>query len=69
MKRMYILCSIDMAILWCGYGISWGLSEGGNVISPNGEGLFYGILDLLGGPVYGILLIVTVYRCLRVNDD
>jgi bacteriorhodopsin len=69
MKRMYTLCSIDMSILWFGYGIAWGLSEGGNVISPDGEGLFYGILDILGGPVYGILIIWTACQCLCEAED
>jgi bacteriorhodopsin len=34
------------------YPIAWGLSEGGNVISPTGEAIFYGILDLLLGPIF-----------------
>ncbi|CCH60577.1 hypothetical protein TBLA_0D00690 [Henningerozyma blattae CBS 6284] len=27
------------------YNVSWGLSDGGNAISPNGEAVFYGVLD------------------------
>lgn len=53
-----------MMILWFCYGIAWGLSEGGNVISPDGEALFYGILDLLGGPLYGFFVVLTACRCL-----
>lgn len=34
------------------YPIAWGVSEGGNVISPTGEMIWYGILDLLLGPVF-----------------
>ncbi|TFK92409.1 family A G protein-coupled receptor-like protein [Polyporus arcularius HHB13444] len=34
------------------YPIAWGLSEGGNVLSPTHEMIFYGILDLLAGPVF-----------------
>ena len=33
--------------LWGIYPISFGLSEGGNVIQPNSEAVFYGILDVL----------------------
>lgn len=33
--------------LWGIYPISFGLSEGGNVIQPNSEAIFYGILDVL----------------------
>jgi bacteriorhodopsin len=34
------------------YPIAWGLCDGGNVISPTGEAIFYGILDLLLGPIF-----------------
>lgn len=34
------------------YPVAWGLSEGGNVISPTREMIFYGILDLVLGPVF-----------------
>ncbi|QLL32164.1 hypothetical protein HG536_0C03330 [Torulaspora globosa] len=33
--------------LWGIYPICFGLSEGGNVIQPNSEAIFYGILDIL----------------------
>ncbi|KIP09106.1 hypothetical protein PHLGIDRAFT_103345 [Phlebiopsis gigantea 11061_1 CR5-6] len=34
------------------YPIAWGCAEGGNVISPTGEMIWYGILDLFLGPVF-----------------
>ena len=34
------------------YPIAWGCSEGGNVVSPTGEMIWYGILDLLLGPLF-----------------
>jgi len=34
------------------YPIAWGCSEGGNVISPTQEMIWYGILDILLGPVF-----------------
>lgn len=34
------------------YPIAWALSEGGNVISPTSEMIWYGILDVLTGPVF-----------------
>lgn len=43
--------------LWALYPIAWGLSEGGNVISPDSEAVFYGILDILAKVVFGALLI------------
>ncbi|KAH0261112.1 family A G protein-coupled receptor-like protein, partial [Aureobasidium melanogenum] len=39
------------------YPLAWGLCEGGNVISPDSEAIFYGILDLFAKPVFGALLI------------
>jgi bacteriorhodopsin len=45
-----------MMVIWPGYGIVWALSEGGNVVSPDVEGVLYGTLDLLGGPVFGSLV-------------
>jgi len=40
------------------YPICWGVSEGGNVITPDSEAVFYGILDILLFGVYGVLLLV-----------
>lgn len=69
MRRMYILCSLVVVILWSGYGLAFGLSEGGNVISPDGEALFYGVLDLLGGPVYGGLIAFAAHHYPSEIDD
>jgi len=41
-----------LALTFVLYEIAWGVSEGGNVISPTGEMVFYGILDLLSKPVF-----------------
>ena len=38
--------------------MSWGVSEGGNVIAPDSEAIFYGVLDLLAKPVFGALLLL-----------
>lgn len=62
MRRMYIFCSVALLTLWFGYGLAWGLSEGGNVLSPDGEGVFYGLLDLIGGPLYGILIALAALK-------
>ena len=43
--------------LWFLYPIAWGLSEGGNVIHPDSEAIFYGVLDILAKPVWGAVLI------------
>jgi bacteriorhodopsin len=39
------------------YPITWGLSEGGNIIGSDGEAVFHGVLDILAKPVFGTLLL------------
>ena len=56
--QTYIICSVWTIALWSIYPIAWGLSEGGNVISPDSEAIFYGVLDILAKPVFGTLLII-----------
>ncbi|KAI0831234.1 family A G protein-coupled receptor-like protein [Trametes gibbosa] len=53
----YVRTSGYLAFLLLLYPIAWGISEGGNVISPTGEMIFYGILDLLAGPVFLFLFL------------
>jgi hypothetical protein len=38
--------------IWFLYPIAWGVADGGNVISPLKEMIFYGILDVLAKPVF-----------------
>ncbi|KAF2877042.1 hypothetical protein BDV95DRAFT_481532 [Massariosphaeria phaeospora] len=56
-RKCFFLCGTLTAFLWLLYPIAWGLSEGGNVIAPDSEAVFYGILDFLAKPVFGALLI------------
>lgn len=44
--------SHGLLFVWTLYPIAWGLSEGGNVISPTKEMIFYGILDLIAKPLF-----------------
>ena len=55
--RTYLICGVWTIFLWFLYPIAWGVSEGGNIIAPDSEAAFYGILDLLAKPVFGALLI------------
>jgi bacteriorhodopsin len=56
------------------YPVAWGLCEGGNVIAPNDEAVFYGCLDLIAKPVFSIMLLhehwgITPERLgLRISD-
>ena len=55
--KAYTICGVWTIFLWFLYPIAWGLSEGGNVIAPDSEAVFYGILDILAKPVFGALLL------------
>lgn len=55
--RAFLYCGVLTTFLWTLYPIAWGLCEGANVISPDSEAVFYGILDLFAKPVFGALLI------------
>lgn len=55
--RVYFMGGVLTAILWILYPIAWGLSEGGNVIHPDSEGVFYGVLDILSKVAFGAIMI------------
>ena len=55
--RAFLYCGSLTAFLWVLYPIAWAVCEGGNLISPDSEAVFYGILDVLAKPVFGALLI------------
>lgn len=55
--RTYDICGVLTIFVWFLYPIAWGVSEGGNVIHPDSEAVFYGILDVIAKPVFtGLLL-------------
>lgn len=56
-SKAYTTVGLYLIGLWFLYPIAWGLSEGGNVIAPDSEAIFYGILDILTKVVYGGLLL------------
>jgi len=56
-NRAYSITAVWTTLLLFIYPIAWGVSEGGNVIAPDSESIFYGILDLLAMPVFGALLL------------
>ena len=70
-KKTYYTCGILMVFIWFLYPIAWGVCEGGNVISPDSEAIFYGILDVLAKPVFSALLIYghtkIEFRTLGIN--
>ena len=56
LRVQYLRCSLLLTIIWSGYGIVWPLGEGANVVSPDVEGVLYGILDILGCVVFGAMV-------------
>ncbi|PIL23924.1 transporter [Ganoderma sinense ZZ0214-1] len=42
------------------YPIAWAICEGSNNISPTGEFIWYGILDILAGPVFLFLFLASL---------
>lgn len=57
--RSFVLCGVITLVVWLCYPVCWGVSEGGNVIAPDSESVFYGVLDILAKPGFSIALIVT----------
>jgi len=51
-KKSFTASAGILSFLWLLYPVAWGLSDGGSVISPDSEMIFYGILDVLAKPVF-----------------
>ena len=49
-SSVYLQCGVLTIFLWFLYPIAWGLSEGGNILHPDSEAIFYGVLDVLAKP-------------------
>ncbi|KAH7126569.1 hypothetical protein B0J11DRAFT_280887 [Dendryphion nanum] len=56
-RKCFLYCGSLTALLWIVYPIAWGVCEGGNIIAPDSEAVFYGVLDFLAKPIFGALLI------------
>lgn len=41
-----------VAFWWLWYPMIWAFCEGGNVINPTAEMVWYGIIDLITGPIF-----------------
>lgn len=52
LRNGYLLAAGYLSFLLLLYPIAWACSEGGNVISVTSEMIWYGILDVLSGPVF-----------------
>lgn len=61
-SRTFTLCGVWTLFIWLLYPIAWGISEGGNLIAPDSEAVFYGVLDFCAKPVFSIALIIGHWR-------
>lgn len=50
-NRVFVSCGVLTLFIWCLYPIAWGVCEGGNLITPDSEAVFYGVLDFIAKPV------------------
>ncbi|CCH44173.1 putative membrane protein [Wickerhamomyces ciferrii] len=56
----FLIGASIVTFLWFIYPIAFGISEGGNVIQPNSEAVFYGVLDVVLFAFYnGAFLVAT----------
>lgn len=53
-------------LVWTLYPVAWGLSEGGNVIQPDSEAVFYGILDLI---TFGVMPAILTWINVTTIDS
>ncbi len=60
--KVFLICGVLTLFIWMLYPVAWGLSEGGNVITPNDEAVFYGCLDFMAKPVFSIALIIGHWK-------
>lgn len=56
-SKWYLPAAAFTLFFWLLYPISWGLSEGGNVISNDGECVFYGVLDIISKALFALGLV------------
>ena len=52
LKQKYFQAASYLSFMLITYPICWALSEGSNVITPTSEMIWYGILDIITGPVF-----------------
>ncbi|ODV96612.1 hypothetical protein PACTADRAFT_48443 [Pachysolen tannophilus NRRL Y-2460] len=61
-----IFLTLFSGVVWIGYLVSWGLCEGGNVIQPDSEAVFYGILDVV---LFGFIPLVHTVLVKKDDED
>ncbi|KAK3336281.1 hypothetical protein B0T19DRAFT_437062 [Cercophora scortea] len=60
--RMYLSAAGLLLVPWTLYPVAWGLAEGGNVIHPDSEAVFYGALDIVSKIGFGAVLLIMSHN-------
>lgn len=60
LRSGYLRSACYFSFMLITYPIAWACSEGGNVISPTSEMIWYGILDIFAGPVFLFLFLFNL---------
>jgi len=72
-NSLYTKTAAFLSFLLILYPVAWGLSEGGNVIHPDSEMVFYAVLDFLSHPVllsfFLLMLAKTPFPSLSFNSN
>lgn len=56
-SRAFLITGSILLLTWVLYPIAWACSEGGNVIAPDSEAIFYGILDIISKIIFSAVLL------------
>lgn len=64
--RLVSLAVALQLFIWLLYPLCWALSEGGNVLQPDSEAVFYGILDLC---TFGVIPTSLTWLNIQTLDD
>ncbi|KAK3694136.1 bacteriorhodopsin [Podospora appendiculata] len=60
--RAYLTAAALLLVPWLLYPVAWGLAEGGNIIHPDSEAVFYGVLDIVSKIGFGAVLLVLSHK-------
>ncbi|KAK0628384.1 FDD123 protein [Bombardia bombarda] len=56
-QKTYLSAGVLLIFVWFLYPVAWGLCEGGNVLHPDSEAIFYGVLDIVSKVGFGAVLL------------
>lgn len=65
-SRLAAMVVLFQCFVWLWYPLCWALSEGGNVMQPDSEAVFYGILDLI---TFGLVPTALTWVNISIMDD